>query len=685
MTVAPDFESFAPAELFVLARLVQLRECGFGPFVPTWVVELPLAQPPYGLEVSAQTDILVRLAELGLLDVSEEQVEGKPPESDSEDGSAREPVAQADSSRSDEESESEGPVGAVSESTDEAPSDESSDAPLLLAATDRCMDFAGLLTAEIRRRDPGLPTDLPALLLLADANRAPAGLEAGDIRNALEEPPSALSSTDGLARYRELMNEHWIFACDRPETPTEWFPAPRCWAHRDSIEAALAGRQSEMRERLAAALSDSLGLAEECPIRVALAAIDRAHFVPEDWRHAAYRNRPVPIWSSERDSFSVTTSSPGVCALIASTLEVAPGDRVLVCGVKGGFTAALCAHAVGPRGRVVCLEDRAEVVELARASIDRAGLGRRIEIRLVRDVTVGIEDHEPWDAVVVNGKIPKVPRPIIRQMREGGRMLLFVQNVDDHAQTAYLVRKNGSAVENRAMSTFLFTPIYGEFGFDHPNWTENLSLVGQEGHDVFVSYSTRDQVECDRIVAALEASGLRCWQSARDHPVGKDGYESAIMEALRGAQLVLIVLSHESVRSVHVQNELTNATNLRKPMLPVKLEECPMRLPANFQYHLERYQQFDVMEHSLEKVAGAALTLLGGRAHDCRRHGDDFDPGALDATLEFVLRDHRITKAEMQLLLEEARGKWSPLSAEECRRRIEARARQHDPSAIIDA
>jgi protein-L-isoaspartate(D-aspartate) O-methyltransferase len=645
MTTVPDFTRMTDAELFVLARLVQLREADFGPLVPPWVVELPLQDRPYSLAGDQHIELIANLIERELVSIPPEHGETPPISEPEGDGST-----------------------------------------IQYGASDQCMQYVAELAAEIRRRSPDIPTELPILLLLFEANRSPDGFGSGEIRSAFEDPPGNLTHTEGLARYRQLMEAHWIFACDRPQMETEWFPAPRCWAHRESIETAVEARRSEMRERLAKGIADSLSLPNDSALRSALHAIDRAAFIPEPYQSIAYRNQPAPIWRSECGSVSVTTSSPAVCALIASTLELRLGDRVLVCGVKGGFTAALCASAVGPRGRVVCLEDRAEVVEHARTAIERVGLSRRIEIRLVRDVTIGLEDQEPWDAVVLNGKVPKVPRPIIRQMRDGGRMLLFLQNIDDHAQTAYLIRKNGAAVENQSMSTFIFTPIYGEFGFDPPNWTENLTLVGQEGHDVFVSYSTRDQEHCEQVVRALETSGIRCWQSARDHPVGKGGYETAIMDALRKSQLVLVLLSHDSVQSMHVQNELTNATNLRKPMLPVKLPECPLRLPSGFQYHLERYQQFDLLDHSLEKVVGAALTMLGATNGTVKpKEASGYDPGRMAETMAFVLRDKHVSRAEMQLLLEQARAIWPSIGDEELRRHIELHARELCPTAQIDA
>ena len=656
MQPKPPFGPLTNAQVFALGRLAHLREFDFGdPCLPLWVVESPLREAPYQLDGPAFDREMDALAAAGW-------IEWKKPEQSSKD---------AEESESEPDDEEETEDAAKPETTPSAHAAEE------VRATDALMEQLHALRAELRQRQPNLPTELGSLVLLSDIVRSPDGLDLEDLQRALEEPPCSLSEQEAFRTYRRMVKGHWVLDAQGGNRDDLWYPSPFTWAHVDAIDAALQSREAEMRSRIVEGNADALELPAASALRKALKEVDRALFVPDSHRRLAYRNRPAPIaFDAEGDS-STTTSSPNVCALVVHQLAVEPGNRVLVCGVKAGFTAALCAHIVGPKGRVICLETNPLIVEHARASIKRAGFERRVEVRLVKDVTVGLPDQEPWDAVVVNGKIPKVPRPIIRQMAEGGRMLIFLQDGDSTAQTAFLIRKNGKAVDNKELSSFLFTPIYGEYGYDPPNWPDDLHLVGQEEHDVFVSYSTQDQDECDRIVQAFEAAGLRCWMSGRNHPVGKDGYEQAIMDALKRAQVFLIVLSHQSLASDHVKNELTNATSLRKTILPLRLSECPARLPSNFQYHLERHQQFDFDKHAMDEVVAAALLLVGGGAAATPRQSSETGaaPSAIDtptagassdargtgngapsfdALLAETIADGRITGAEMKLLVHAA-------------------------------
>lgn len=619
------FTDRTDAELFVLGRLAHLHEGGFGdPGLPRWVYASPLAEEPYQLAEDAIDGVVAGLVAAGLVEAHEAKEEG----------------------------------------SDEPPTIEHCASGSLIAAV-------ADLQAELRRRGPALPDDLGALVLLYDALRNTDGVHEDVVDKALEAPPVGLAGKDAMAVYRRLMGERWLFLVQRPETPTEWFASPLAWAYEEAVYDALSARAAEMRERLARLVADELKLQADDPVRRALHAVDRMHYMSSGHELRAYRNLPAPVALDGDGDSATTTSSPNVCAMIAHTLDLQRGDRVLVCGVKGGYTASLCAHVVGSKGRVVCLETDPAVVEHARDAVRKAGLQRSVDIRLVKDVTVGLKDAGEWDAVVVNGKIPKVPRPILQQMVDGGRLLIFLQDGDDNAQTAYLIRKNGGAMEHKALTSFQFTPIHGEYGYEPINWPEHMNLLGIDPHDVFLSYSSHDQEECDGWMARLEQAGIRCWQSARNHPVGKDGYEGAIMDAMRAAKLFVILLSHDSVASQHVKNELTNATSMKKAILPLRLAASPRRLPSTFQYHLEGWQHFDVDEVGPDQVVAAARKLLGygdnqrsapaSGATGPHDHGESEDPAEdappgrrFDALLDLVLEDGRVSLGELALLVAEA-------------------------------
>ncbi|MGW4094233.1 O-methyltransferase [Nocardia sp. NPDC004750] len=80
--------------------------------------------------------------------------------------------------------------------------------------------------------------------------------------------------------------------------------------------------------------------------------------------------------------------------------------RVLEIGTLGGYSTIWLARAVGPKGRVVTLEFAARHAEVARANLDRAGVGDRVEIRVGAALdslpVLAEEDPEPFDLVFID-------------------------------------------------------------------------------------------------------------------------------------------------------------------------------------------------------------------------------------------------------------------------------------------
>lgn len=80
--------------------------------------------------------------------------------------------------------------------------------------------------------------------------------------------------------------------------------------------------------------------------------------------------------------------------------------RVLEIGTLGGFSTLWLARAVGADGRVVTLEYEQRHAEVARANLDRAGVGDRVDIRVgaaLESLPVLAEEKpEPFDLVFID-------------------------------------------------------------------------------------------------------------------------------------------------------------------------------------------------------------------------------------------------------------------------------------------
>src|SRR3954452_6778396 len=111
----------------------------------------------------------------------------------------------------------------------------------------------------------------------------------------------------------------------------------------------------------------------------AFRTVPREEFVPEDVRHLAYEDGPLPIEAGQ------TISQPYIVALMIDAAEVAPGDRVLEIGAGSGYAAAVMSRIAA---EVVAIERQPELAALARERMERLGYSN---VRIVEgDGSVGL-------------------------------------------------------------------------------------------------------------------------------------------------------------------------------------------------------------------------------------------------------------------------------------------------------
>lgn len=80
--------------------------------------------------------------------------------------------------------------------------------------------------------------------------------------------------------------------------------------------------------------------------------------------------------------------APVAGKMLSLLARISGARRVLEIGTLGGYSTIWLARAVGPQGRVVTIEAEPDNAAVARASIDAAGIGDRVDIRVGRGVDV---------------------------------------------------------------------------------------------------------------------------------------------------------------------------------------------------------------------------------------------------------------------------------------------------------
>jgi TolB-like protein len=128
---------------------------------------------------------------------------------------------------------------------------------------------------------------------------------------------------------------------------------------------------------------------------------------------------------------------------------------------------------------------------------------------------------------------------------------------------------------------------------------------------LFISYASQDAAVAERLCAALEAAGVRCWIAPRDVRAG-ESYAAAIVQAISSCRRLVLLLSRSAVESPHVLREVERASSKKRPILSVRLDD--VALPPELEYFLSMNQWLDAAGGRLEAVMPALIAAARGAA-----------------------------------------------------------------------
>jgi protein-L-isoaspartate(D-aspartate) O-methyltransferase len=189
----------------------------------------------------------------------------------------------------------------------------------------------------------------------------------------------------------------------------------------------------------------------------AMLSVPRHEFVPPAFLGMAYDDRPVPIGASE------TISQPYIVAAMTEAAQVEPGDTALEVGTGTGYQAAILAYL---GAKVYTIERNSRHAEVARARLARLGY-TDIEV-IWADGSKGYPAAAPYQVILVTAAAPDVPRTLLDQLDEGGRMVIPVGN--RFQQNLHLILKERGETLTRVLDACQFVPLLGQYGW--PQGTE---------------------------------------------------------------------------------------------------------------------------------------------------------------------------------------------------------------------
>jgi len=225
-----------------------------------------------------------------------------------------------------------------------------------------------------------------------------------------------------------------LAACAEPEATPET-PTP-----------TVADPYREIRKRMVETQIRARGVTDEA-VLAAMEKVPRHEFVPPEYLDQAYADHPLPI------GYGQTISQPYIVALMTQLLELKGGDKVLEIGTGSGYQAAVLAELTD---EVYTVEIIGELKKSAEARLRRLGYDK-VKVKHA-DGYYGWEEYAPYDAIIVTCAPDHIPQPLIKQLKDGGRLVIPVGPPGGY-QTLWKITKRGDKIITKNMGGVIFVPL----------------------------------------------------------------------------------------------------------------------------------------------------------------------------------------------------------------------------------
>ena len=181
--------------------------------------------------------------------------------------------------------------------------------------------------------------------------------------------------------------------------------------------------------------------------------VRREEFVPAEYQFQAYADGPLPIGCDQ------TISQPYIVALMTQELQPNPDCEVLEIGTGSGYQTAVLAKLVK---KVYTIERFAQLSEAAQVILARLDI-KNVEF-YIGDGSCGWPRQRTFDRVIITAAVPKIPKPLIGQLAEGG---LIVGPVGYGAvQRLIVCEKKKERIAERLICDCRFVKLLGKYGFE---------------------------------------------------------------------------------------------------------------------------------------------------------------------------------------------------------------------------
>ncbi len=178
----------------------------------------------------------------------------------------------------------------------------------------------------------------------------------------------------------------------------------------------------------------------------AMGKIPRHLFLQSSFSEYAYQDKAFPISAGQ------TISQPYTVAFQSQLLQVGRDSTILEIGTGSGYqTAVLCAMGA----KVYSIERQNELFKQTSQFLPKLGI--RPKLLTFGDGYKGLPTYGPFDGIIVTAGAPEIPKPLMAQLKIGGRLVI---PVGEPVQImTLLIRKDEKTFEKHEFGEFRFVPL----------------------------------------------------------------------------------------------------------------------------------------------------------------------------------------------------------------------------------
>jgi protein-L-isoaspartate(D-aspartate) O-methyltransferase len=210
------------------------------------------------------------------------------------------------------------------------------------------------------------------------------------------------------------------------------------------IQLKDTSKHQGLRNRLVKVLKEK-GITDE-NVLFAVQKIPRHLFMDSSFGDFAYQDKAFPIAANQ------TISQPYTVAFQSELLKLKPNSKVLEIGTGSGYQTAVLLEM---KAKVYSIERQQELYRKTKLFLPK--LNYKPKALIFGDGYIGLEEQAPFDGIIVTAGAPLVPKPLLSQLKIGGRLVIPVGE-ETQIMTLF-VRKGEKEFEKHEFGDFRFVPM----------------------------------------------------------------------------------------------------------------------------------------------------------------------------------------------------------------------------------